>query len=282
MHASSTSQEVSDRLVGSLLGDIHIDECVRVGKLACVYRGRRGSDRVAVKLYRADVPISASPERVRREQAAQKSVSHPCVARLIDAASAPDGSPYLVSEWISGTSFADRLAIGPIAWPALSAIVVSIARALAAIHAAGIVHRDVKPENVMLPAAGDPAAMLLDFGHALLVDEVRLTERGWTLGSASFMAPEQAAGQTLDGRADLYALGVLLYRSLTGVLPFVDASPAVVMDKHRHEPVVPPRERAPRADISAEAEDLTLWLMAKDPADRVPSARVLLHALRAL
>jgi serine/threonine-protein kinase len=282
MSQTANNQFMSDRWIGTQLGDVLLERCMNAGELATVYRGRRGAVPVALKLYRADVPVPASDERVRRERDAQRSVDHPNVARLLDFGMAPDGAPYLVSEWVSGMSLAERLAIGPLPWPALHPILVSLARGLAAIHAAGVLHRDVKPENIVLPASAEPAAKLLDFGHSMIADEARLTERGFTLGTASYMAPEQALGRPLDARADLYSLGVVLYRALTGVLPFVDRSPAVVMEKHLHEIVVPPRQRAPEAEISEAAEDLTLWLTAKDPNERVPNAHVLLHALRGL
>ncbi len=270
-----------DPWVGQSIGNIRIEECVHRGELATVYRGLRDDASVALKLYRVDSPIPPSKERVSREREAQRSVEHPCVARLLGDGVAPDGSPYLVSEWISGTTLSSVLEDRHLSWEEMSPILVSITRGLAAIHAKGIVHRDVKPENVMIRAER-AEAVLLDFGHSLLLNEARLTERGWTHGSASYMAPEQAAGETLDGRADLYSVGVLLYRALTGVLPFSDVSPAVIMDKHRHEPVVPLRVRVPELNISVGAEDLVLWLMAKSPEERVPNARVLLHAIRSL
>ena len=125
----------------------------------------------------------------------------------------------------------------------------AIAGGLQAIHTAGIIHRDLKPANIMLPKAGQPAAVLLDFGHSLVLSEERMTDRGLILGSASYMAPEQASGRPLYFRADLYALGVILYRGLTGVLPFEDRAPAEVLRQHLAEPVTPPRRRAPDRQI---------------------------------
>jgi serine/threonine protein kinase len=113
-------------------------------------------------------------------------------------------------------------------WSEIRPVVAALGAGLDAIHRAGIVHRDVKPQNVMLPR-GSAGAVILDFGHALVLGDERLTDRGVILGSASYMAPEQAAGQPLDGRADLYALGVILYRALTGVLPFDHPSPAAFL-----------------------------------------------------
>jgi serine/threonine-protein kinase len=114
-----------------------------------------------------------------------------------------------------------------------------------------------------------------------VIDDARLTGTGLVLGSAHYMAPEQAKGGPIDHRADLYAVGVVLYRMLTGTLPFDHASPAEVMRMHQQEPVPPPRTRT-AAEIPSAAEDLCLWLLAKDPAQRVPNAHVLRLTLEAL
>jgi serine/threonine protein kinase, bacterial len=270
-----------DRFLGASIDGVRVEERVARGSLATVYRGTLEGRSVALKLYPPDAPTIAAAERARRERDAQRAVDHPSVARWIASGLARDGSPYLVSEWIEGARFEDRFGGRPQPWSSLRPILAALARGLRAIHAASIVHRDVKPSNVILPAQGE-AAVLLDFGHALLLDEVRLTERGFTLGTPAYMSPEHVEGRALDGRADLYALGVVLYRGLTGTLPFDGPSPAVILDRQRCEPVQPPRERAPRAAIPDGAQDLAMWLLAKSPADRVPNAHVLLHTLQAL
>jgi serine/threonine-protein kinase len=249
--------------------------------LAAVYYGRHGVQEAAIKIHRGAADRSEQ-QRIRRERETQRSLSHPCVARLLDWGVLPDGSAYLASEWIAGARLEDRLAHGPVPWPEGAHMLVAIGRGLQVIHAAAIVHRDLKPSNIMLPDGGEAVAVLLDFGHSLVLGQERLTEHGVILGSASYMAPEQVAGGPLDGRVDLYALGVILYRLLTGVLPFEHPSPAEVMRRHRWDPVVPPRTRAPGIGIPAGAEDLCLWLLAKNPAARLPNAHVLLLTLAAL
>ena len=255
------------------IADFTIEACVAEGAQASVYRARRGDERVALKCYRPG--LIGQDERIARERQAQERVAHPSLARLLDGGLLPDGAAYLASEWIDGVLLEDRLAAGPMSWHELYAVARAVGEGLGAIHAAGIVHRDVKPSNIMLPAGGRPAAVLLDFGHSLILSEERLTDRGLVLGSASYMAPEQAAGRALDGRADLYALGVVLYRGLCGELPFSDPSPAEVLRRHQLEPVVPPTRRAPGRAIATAAEELCLWLLTKDPDRRVPSAHVL-------
>jgi serine/threonine protein kinase len=272
---------VTTRLAdGTQVAGFVIEALGYAGPVATVYRARRGDERVALKLYPPGLLQSEVSRRVEREGRAQGLVAHPCVGRLLDWGFLDDGSAFLASEWVSGQPLEEKLAAGALDWDALAPVIVSVAAGLAAIHQVGIVHRDLKPSNILLPGSGQPAAVIIDFGHSLVLDAVRLTEVGITVGSAAYMAPEQAAGAGVDARADLYALGAILYRGLTGELPHRAASAAEVLRMHQVEPVVPPRLRAPARDIPAAAEDLAMWLLAKDPAQRAPSARVLLNTLR--
>lgn len=269
--------------VGRRIGaELVLEEHIAKRPLGSVYRGRWGERAVAVKVYRSDLPMDDSELRVQREQQAHARVRHPCVAELLDCGRLADGASYLVSPWIEGTRLEEKLAAGPTPWDRLEPVVRAAARGLHAIHAAGVIHRDVKPSNIVLPASGDPPAVLLDFGHALVIDDERLTDQGWTLGSAAYMAPEQAAGEPLDARSDLYSLGVVIYRALTGALPFEGDSPAEVMSRHLREPVVPPCERAPASSIPAAAQDLCMWLLAKDRSQRLPNANVLALTLQGM
>jgi serine/threonine-protein kinase len=266
--------------VGELAGSLRLGAWIADGPQATVFAAERDGERAAVKVYDVAPDDAALAARVDRERTTQHKVTHACVARLLEAGRLDDGAPFLASTWIDGELLEVRLQQRPLGWSELIPIVAAIGRGLGAIHAAGVVHRDLKPTNVML--AREPAAVVLDFGHALALGADRLTQDDQVLGSASYMAPEQAAGATVDPRADLYSLGVIVYRALTGVLPFVDASAAEVLRLHVTEPVVPPRQRAPERDIPAAAEDLCMWLLAKDPAVRLPSARVLAFTLAAL
>jgi serine/threonine protein kinase len=271
---------VATRLAdGTDVAGFVIEALGHAGPIATVYRARRGNEAVALKLYPPGLLQAEVSRRVEREGHAQGLVAHPCVGRLLDWGFFDDGAAFLASEWVSGQSLEEKLA-APVDWEALSPVIVAIAAGLAAIHQVGIVHRDLKPSNILLPGSGQPAAVIVDFGHSLVLDAKRLTEVGVTVGSAAYMAPEQAAGAEVDARADLYALGAILYRGLTGELPHRAASTAEVLRMHQVEPVVPPRVRAPERDIPAAAEDLALWLLAKNPAGRPPSARVLLNTLR--
>ncbi|MGE3547403.1 MAG: serine/threonine protein kinase, partial [Kofleriaceae bacterium] len=135
-------------------------------------------------------------------------------------------------------------------------------------------HRDLKPTNLIIPRGENPAAIILDLGHALIAGDDRITQSGLAIGSVSFMAPEQAVGHRADPRSDLYAVGAILYRALTGHPVFVGTT-AEVLQAHATTAIVAPRSRAPELAIPREAEDLCLWLLAKNPAERVPSATVL-------
>jgi serine/threonine protein kinase len=183
--------------------------------------------------------------RTRAELETLAKLRHPAVARLVEAG--PLDARYLIAtHWIDGRPL---WALRDLAWPQIRRIVTS---GLGAIHEAGVVHRHLEPSNVIVPASGRPAAAIVDFSHAR--------------GALEYMSPEQLLGAPLDGRSDLYALGVILYELLCDELPFAG---------HQREPVIAPRKRAPDRDISKVAEDVCMWLLAKDRDARLPSARVL-------
>jgi serine/threonine-protein kinase len=275
--ASANLRHPNDR--APRIEGIVLERLVAQNDLAAVYQGLREGAPVAVKIYSPSVLGTPRPsERASRERRAQMSLDHPCISRLIDSGQTESGAHYLVSQWAHGKTLEARLSGTRSDWAELRPIAIALVRALRAIHAASMVHRDVKPSNVVLPESGDPPAILLDFGHVLLLEEARLTESGWSLGTAAYMAPEQANGITPDGRADLYSLGVILYRALTGTLPFDHPSPAVVVDLHRYEPVLQPKKRV--SEIPDIANDLVMWLLEKNPDNRAPSANVLLHTIR--
>lgn len=271
--------EAPDARLGTQVGGVTLDAVIAESALAVVYRGQLRGQPVAVKIYRAAL---LEPRRVDRERDAQARIEHASVARLLDWGATPDGALFLVSEWIDGSSLAEVLAAGPLPWSRFAPILNDIVSGLAAIHARAIVHRDLKPQNLMLARGRRSRAVILDFGHSLVLDDERLTGRGLVVGSAAYMAPEQAAGQTLDGRADLYALGVITYRALTGALPFQAESAAELLVLHQTAPVVPPSRRAPACAIPKAIDELCLWLLAKEPEARVPNARVLAVTLRAM
>lgn len=227
----------------------------RTGGSSVVYRARDRvtGDIVAIKLLDADPDID--PRRVAREGAALAAIDTPGIAGLIDHGVTSAGQPYFALEWLDGPLLSERLAAGPLPTREAIDIGLALSRALAAVHAAGIVHRDVKPSNIVLcPAPRGPA--LTDFGVAAISEATRITTGGVGLGTPGYIAPEQARGATPHPRMDVYALGCLLHECLAGALP-----------------------PAPLPAMSPELEALLERMCADDAAMRPPNARFVADAL---
>ena len=217
-------------------------------------------------------------ERFRREARSAASLSHPHIVHTYDWGSSEEGGAYYMAmEYVPGGTLKDRiLAHG--ALPPRTAIEVAsqIAEALEAAHGRGVVHRDVKPQNVLLTASGE--VKVADFGIARAANATTTSQSGLIMGTAGYMAPEQAKGECAGPRSDLYSLGVVLYEMLTGEVPYEDDTPATVATKHITEPPQSPREANP--EVPEEIDALTLRLLAKAPDDRYGSAAELLEDLR--
>lgn len=221
---------------------------------------------VAVKLLRpeyADHPDTL--ERFRAEAKHAGSLTHPCVARVYDYGSAgPALPPYLVMEYVNGPSLADMLAVDPV-HPVLALDVAAQAAAgLDAAHRIGLVHRDIKPGNILIGADG--LVKITDFGIAHAAGSAPITGPGLVMGTTQYMAPERIAGGQATPASDLYALGILIYECLTGVPPF-DGGTAEVMAGHLYLPMPP----LP-AGVPPELDELIARLTAKDPAARLSDA----------
>lgn len=236
-------------------------------------RVHRGEDRLLGRTVA--VKILASPydrderfvARFRREAKAAARLAHPNIVAVFDTGSDGD-THYIVMEHVEGRTLHDAILLeAPMAARRVAEIADATAAALAAAHQAGIVHRDVKPANVMLTPEGEVKVM--DFGLARAVDAETLTRTGFILGTASYVSPEQAQGGTTDARSDLYSLGCVLYEMLTGRPPFVGDSPVAALYQHVNEPALPPSLFHP---VPADLETVVLRCLAKDPADRFQSA----------
>jgi serine/threonine-protein kinase len=214
-------------------------------------------------------------ERFRREARAAGGLSHPNVARVYDYGE-DDGRPFIVMELLEGETLAARLhRVGRLRPDEAAEIGGQVARALHSAHQAGIVHRDVKPGNVMLtPHSG---AKVMDFGIAAAAWASPLTATGTTMGTASYLSPEQASGERATAASDVYALGCVLYEMLTGRPPFDADSPIAVASAHMTDRPTPIRDLAP--DVPAWMASAVAMAMAKDPAARPPSARVFAEML---
>ncbi len=222
---------------------------------------------VAVKV----LPAASSPalrERLIHEARAAAALNHPGIVAVHDVGDHA-GIPFFVMELVQGVSLHEAR---PTELAEIVRIACKICDALEHAHAAGIVHRDLKPENVLLAGSKETRSVkLADLGVAARADgSRRITDSGAIVGTVWYIAPEQAMGEAVDGRADLYALGAMLYELTTGKLPFTGARPLEVVSQHVHAPVVPPR--VVRPSIPRALDAVILRLLAKDPAQRFASA----------
>jgi eukaryotic-like serine/threonine-protein kinase len=250
------------------------------GGMARVHRGldRQLRRQVAIKVLAPPFDQDREfVERFRREARAAAGLSHPNIVAVFDSGS-DGGTHYIVTELVEGETLADRLRRdGPMPPAEAVGVAVDIARALAAAHEHGLIHRDVKPGNVML--LPDSRVKVVDFGIARAAGSDTLTNTGVVLGSTAYLSPEQASGQPVDERADLYALGCVLYEMLTGHVPFSAETPIATMYRHVNEAPPPPSTIAP---VQSELEDVVLRCLEKDPKRRFASAPELEAALLAV
>jgi len=243
----------------------------------------------AVKvLSAAHAAASDSVERFRREARAIASLSHPNLVRLHDFGKSLDGRVFLVMELLDGKTLdvhAERSGDteerrGGLPWREATRLAIQVAHALEAAHLAGLVHRDLKPQNLFLTSDGE--LKLLDFGVAMALADTADSEKrqkGFAVfGTPEYMAPEQVAGEPVDARCDLYALGCVLYELVTGSRPF-EGSPVVVMGKQLREEPTSPRVRAPERGLPADIESVIMKALAKSKDDRYPTARAMREAL---
>ena len=240
------------------------------------------SRRVAVKLLQRK--IASNPEaaaRLQREARSTTGLGHPNIVDTIDFGFA-DGQTFLVMEWLEGENLDARLARGPIDLPTAIEIASQTAAGVAAAHERGVIHRDLKPANLFLTRdhRGQLLVKVLDFGIAkLALHETKLTATGVLVGTPNYMAPEQAEGNPVDARTDVYALGVILYEMLTGTVPFQGETPLSVLHQHTSRLPILPSARAPERAIPEALDDLVMRCLAKAPDDRFPTMQALCDAL---
>jgi len=216
-------------------------------------------------------------ERFRREARSAATLNHPNVVQVYDQRRSAEGRYYIIMEHVPGGTLKDRIASeGPLDPAEVARLASQVAEALRAAHEAGVVHRDVKSQNVLLAANG--AAKVADFGIASAVHATTISEPGTVLGTARYMSPEQATGLDATPRSDLYSLGVVLYEALTGGLPFEAEDAADLRARHAARP--PPRPRDANPEVPEALDALVARLLAKDPEDRFRSAAELVEELR--
>src|SRR5450755_594724 len=260
------------------LGDRYeLGEVLGYGGMAEVLRGRDirlGRD-VAVKTLRVDLARETSFQaRFRREAQSAASLNHPAIVAVYDTGeSVLDGVPvpYIVMEYVDGRTLRDLLKAEHRVMPTRALeITAQILSALDYSHRNGIVHRDIKPANIMLTRAGEVKVMDFGIARSLTGSQVTITQTSQVIGTAQYLSPEQARGERVDARSDLYSAGCLLYELLTGRPPFTGDSPVAIAYQHVRENPIPPSQVDP--EIPGWADAIVLKAMAKDPADRYQSA----------
>jgi serine/threonine protein kinase len=256
-----------------------LEESLGSGGMSTVWRARDGTlDRsVAIKRLHAHLAADrGAAARFQQEARAAGSLSHPGVVAVYDAGEDEEG-PFIIMEYVEGESLHDLLEReGPLSPERASEVAVAVAEALHFGHERGVVHRDVKPSNVLLDADG--RVRVADFGIARTLDSTTpLTADGAVMGTASYVAPEVAMGEAATPASDTYSLGVLLYEMLTGRPPFVGETPISVLLAHQKEEPVPPGRLA---ELPAGLEGVVLRALAKDPAERYQSAAEMAEVLR--
>lgn len=273
---------VDDPYLGAILGETYrIEALIAEGGMGRVYEAkhlRLPNRAFAIKiLHSALVGDSELVGRFRREAEIASAVEHPNVIQVFDVHTTLNNTPYIVSERLRGEDLAQRLERDELLTvPEAVAIVRQSCAVLAAVHARGVIHRDLKPNNLFL--VGDPASptvKLIDFGIAKLRDpsDAHQTRTGMVMGTPAYMAPEQARGEKVDARADIYAVGAIAYRCVTGRAPyhFEDAAQAL----HAVLTAEPPRPRSINPQLPVAFEMVLQRAMARDPADRYPTLEAL-------
>jgi len=265
--------------VRELLGDRYVvAEEIAAGGAARVFKAKDTAGRpVALKVLRPELMVSLTAQRFLREIEVLKVLDHPLIARMLDYGEA-DWFLYYVMEWAEGPTlrqFLDRQRQAPLDMVVKGSC--EVLEAVAHAHGRGIVHRDVKPENIVLTERG---ALLLDFGIARAMansEGPRVTRSGFTVGTSSYMSPEQAMGETVDERSDIYSLGCVLYESLAGKPPFSHPLETQVMQLHQRASI--PDVLASRPGIPRSIGIVIDKALSKRPGDRYQTADAMRAAL---
>ncbi|MBE7552909.1 MAG: protein kinase [Anaerolineales bacterium] len=274
---------MSDNLIGKNIGQYQIVEQIGQGGMATVYRAYQPSihRNVAIKILPSQYAQDPSfVKRFEQEAKAIAALEHPHILPVYDFG-AQEGLTYMVMRYIKGGTLSNLMGQN-LPYDRVVSLVGDVARALDYAHKQGVVHRDIKPSNILIDDNGEP--LLTDFGIAKMMagsGATQLTGAGSVLGTPAYMSPEQAQGVKIDGRTDVYSLGVILYELLTGQQPYRAETPVAIVLKHVSEPLTPPRAINP--NIPDPLEQVVVKAMAKEPEQRYQTAgemqRALQHAL---
>ena len=261
---------------GRMVSAYRVEAVVGTGGMGWVHRAVHVlSERtVALKILREDqLPQDRAIDRMMREASILASVSHDGIPRFYECGTLDDGRPWIAMELVEGTPLAAKLRDGLVAPQEVSELVRAVAGVLAAAHARGVTHRDLKPDNIFLtPDDARSAVRLLDWGIAHHLAGARFTDLNEAIGTPTYMAPEQARGGATDGMCDVYGLGVVAYQALTGRPPFVGSNSIEILVQHLNRPVPALAPRCPDAPYGL--VELVERMLAKNPAERPPAAEV--------
>ena len=275
-----------------IAGQFRIVKRIGAGGMGAVYKAEQPqmNRHVAVKILHAKYLSRADlVSRFRREARAMSHLSHPNTARVFLYGQLDDGACYFVMEYLEGMNLAQLVrAQGPMPTKRALPVMIQVCGALQEAHSAGIIHRDLKPENIFLTQQGgiEDFPKVLDFGLAKVTErEMRpgslvLTREGMIFGTPEFMSPEQARGRTLDGRSDIYSLGLIFYELLTGQLPFEAAQSMEYINHQVNTPPIPLGQRVPGRSFSPELERVVMKTLEKDPDHRYQTAAQFAEALQ--
>jgi serine/threonine-protein kinase len=274
-------------------GQFRISQRIGSGGMGAVYKAEQPDMNRFVAIKILHPKYLARPDlvsRFRREARAMSHLSHPNTARVFLYGQLEDGACYFVMEYLEGRNLAQTVrAEGPLDPVRAINIMVQVCGALEEAHRAGIIHRDLKPENIFLTSQGGihDFPKVLDFGLAKVTErEMRpgsliLTREGMVFGTPEFMSPEQARGKPLDGRSDIYSLGMIFYEMLTGKLPFDAKQPMEFINHHVNTVPIPLSQRAIDRSFPPGLEEVLMRALAKEPEERYPTAAAFAEALRA-
>ena len=283
--AEAPTPKDQDPMVGQVVaGRFRVVRLLGKGGMGTVYEAEHTfiKKRVALKMLRPE--ITSNPEaveRFRREALATSTIGHDNIVTIDDFGILDDGQVYLTMEFLPGAPLNQVLLKEIMPVSRVLELILQVCQGLAAAHELSIVHRDMKPENVFLVEDGG-RVKILDFGIAKVTgsgDSTNLTKTGAIFGTPNYMAPEQALGKKVDHRADIYAVGIMLYEMLTGRVPFQSESFLAVLTQHVTETPLPLREVAPNRQVDAELEALVMKSISKKPEERYPDMAALIRDL---
>lgn len=269
---------------GQVLDDRYvIEKLIGIGGMAVVYRARDkflNNMTVAIKMLKEDAATDeVIVKRFKNEGRAESMLKHPHIVGVYDV-NIKGEYKYMVMEHVYGITLKDYLSAKnePLKFDEIMSYTMQILKALIKAHENGIIHRDIKPQNVMVFQTGQ--IKLMDFGIAKLPNAQTITVTDKAVGTVYYMSPEQAGGKKVDARSDLYSLGAMIYELATGQTPFKGETPLQVLVKHINEPLIPPRQL--NSSIPVGLEQIIMCAMSKDPAQRFQSANEMLDYAKRL